>query len=290
MVAGGSKQAVTVPQRRRGEVDQAGPPGQMWRMDAPAILVTRPEPGAAETAARLSAMGWRPVLAPALLLTPLARPLPPARALLLTSRAAARAVPVDPRLPVLAVGAATAAEARARGFIDVAAAEGDAAALADLAARRFDPAEGPLLLAVGQGYGTDLAQALRRRGFRVLRRLAYRALPAPGLPPAARAALAEGGVAAALFYSPRSAACAMQQLRAAGLDAAVTAVEALALSQRVAAVLAAMPWRVIRVAPRPAQDALLGLLGYAGAAPVSPGVMPKGAAGGTARVETVGEP
>ncbi|HEY4250097.1 MAG TPA: uroporphyrinogen-III synthase, partial [Roseomonas sp.] len=75
-----------------------------------------------------------PVLAPALLLAP--RPFgppPPAQALLLPSRAAARALDAWD-IPVLAVGEGTAAEARARGFTAVTAAAGDAAALAGLAA------------------------------------------------------------------------------------------------------------------------------------------------------------
>ena len=36
----------------------------------PGVLVTRPEPGAAETARRVAALGWRPILAPALVLAP----------------------------------------------------------------------------------------------------------------------------------------------------------------------------------------------------------------------------
>ena len=126
----------------------------------------------------------------------------------------------DLRLPVLAVGEATAAEARAHGFVNVTAAEGDAAALAALAADRLDPAAGPLLLAVGEGYGAELAAALRRRGFRVLRRVVYAAAPATALPEAARAALAAEAVVAALFFSPRSARCAISLLRAAGLAGA----------------------------------------------------------------------
>ena len=141
------------------------------------MLVTRPEPGAAETAAACAALGWDLVLAPALVLraTPPAR-LPPAQALLLPSRAAARAL--EPAtLPVLAVGDGTAAEARARGFADVRAADGDAASLAEYAAATLDPKAGPLLLAVGRGYGAELAAALRGRGFRVLRRVVYAAAP-----------------------------------------------------------------------------------------------------------------
>jgi uroporphyrinogen-III synthase len=240
--------------------------------EADAVLVTRPEPGAAETAARVAALGWQPVLAPALVLGPRrgAAALPPrggAQALLLTSRAAARAL-VPPEAvgpPVLAVGEPTADEARARGFADVIAAGGDAASLAALAAARLDPKAGPLLLAVGEGYGLDLAAALRGRGFRVLRRIAYAAAPAPALPEPARAALAAGGVVAALFFSPRSAECAMSLIRAAGLARAVPAIEALCISPRVARAAAAaaapLPWRATRVPARPDQDSMLQLLG-----------------------------
>ena len=232
------------------------------------VLVTRPEPGAAETARRVAALGWEPVLAPALVLAPRPAepPLPATQALLLTSRAAARAVkPASPAMPVLAVGEATAAEARAHGFVNVTAAEGDAAALAALAASRLDPAAGPLLLAVGAGYGTELAAALRGHGFRVLRRVVYSAEPAAALPEPARAALASEAIVAALFFSPRSAGCAISLLRAAGLAGTLARAEALAVSPRVAAVLeAAAPeprWRGLRVAARPDQDSLLRLLG-----------------------------
>ncbi|WP_158292044.1 uroporphyrinogen-III synthase [Paracraurococcus ruber] len=229
------------------------------------MLVTRPEPGAAETARRVAALGFQPILAPALVLAPRAFAPVPAQALLLTSRAAARAVPVsDAR--VLAVGEATAEEARARGFARVEAAAGDAAALADHAAARLDPAAGPLLLAVGEGYGAELAADLRGRGFRVLRRIAYAARPAATLPAEAVAALQkDGAVVAVLFFSPRSAGCAISLLKASGLGAAAAGLEALAISPRVAeaAARAISPfaWRAVRVAGRPDQDALLALLG-----------------------------
>ncbi|WP_043360972.1 uroporphyrinogen-III synthase [Belnapia sp. F-4-1] len=234
-----------------------------------AVLVTRPEPGAEETGRHLAALGWEPVLAPALHLAP--RPLaPPAgvQALLLTSRAAARAVrpgALPPSLPVLAVGEATAAEARHSGFVKAEAAAGDAAALAQLAAARLNPEAGPLLLAVGEGYGLEVALALRQRGFRVQRRVAYAAAPAPTLPDRARKALTDGRVVAALFFSPRSAHCAISLFHEAGLAETAASVMALALSPRVAAALQAAPtplaWRAVQVADRPDQDSLLQLLG-----------------------------
>ncbi|MBL6079058.1 uroporphyrinogen-III synthase [Belnapia sp. T18] len=238
-----------------------------------AVLVTRPEPGAEETGRRLAGLGWEPVLAPALRLAPRPMAAPVGvQALLLTSRAAARAVrpgalpaglPAD--LPVLAVGEATAAEARHSGFVKAEAAAGDAVSLAQLAAARLDPAAGPLLLAVGQGYGLEVASALRQRGFRVQRRVAYAAAPAPGLPDRARKALADGRVVAALFFSPRSAHCAISLFHEAGLAETAASVMALALSPRVAAALRAAPaplaWRAVQVADRPDQDSLLQLLG-----------------------------
>lgn len=191
--------------------------------------------------------------------------MPAAQALLLTSRAAARSLPPTD-IPVLAVGEATAAEARARGFARVEAAAGDAAALAEQAARSLDPRAGPLLLAVGEGYGAGLAADLRARGFRVIRRIAYAARPAEALPAEAVAELQhQGRVVAVLFFSPRSAQCAMSLLKASGLGATVAGMEALAISPRVAEAatraLAPLAWRAVRVADRPDQDALLALLG-----------------------------
>jgi len=232
------------------------------------VLITRPEPGAAETARRVAALGWQALQAPALELAARSFDIPPGvQAVLLTSRAAARALPPDmPRhLPVLAVGEATATEARAHGFLKAAAAEGDAAALAKLAAATLDPAGGPLLLAVGAGYALDLATAVRAKGFRVLRRVVYAAAPAPALPEPAAAALLHGQVSAALFFSPRSARCAISLLRAAGLAATAASITALAISPRVAEAairsLAPLSWRAVRIAERPDQDSLLQLLG-----------------------------
>jgi uroporphyrinogen-III synthase len=241
------------------------PPQPAPSPGAGTVLVTRPEPGGAETAARVAALGWTPILAPALILSPRSFVMPPAQAVLLTSRAAARALPPPVPIPVLAVGEATAAEARHAGWTDIRAAAGTAQDLAELAARTLDPGAGPLLLAVGEGYALDLAAELRTRGFRVIRRIAYAAGPATLLPDPARHALADGHVTAILFHSPRSALCAITLLRNAGLAAAAEGMEVLAISRRVAEAAAAAirphAWRSLRIAPRPEEDALLGLLG-----------------------------
>jgi len=239
------------------------------------VLVTRPEPGGAETAARLRALGWQPLLAPALVLAPQPFSLPPCQAVLLTSRAAARALPPPMDLPLLAVGAATAAAARAAGWARVEAAEGTALDLARLAAARLDPAGGTLLLVVGQGYALDLAADLRSHGFRVLRRIAYAARPATTLPDPVRDALGAGAPPGRiLFHSPRSAGCAITLFQKAGFAETIAQMAALVISPRVAqaalAALAPLSWRELRIAARPTEDALLALLGPAPAGPDSP--------------------
>ncbi|MFC3126517.1 uroporphyrinogen-III synthase [Pseudoroseomonas globiformis] len=230
------------------------------------MLITRPEPGCSETAAAVAALGWRPVLAPALLLRScFSQPVSGVQAMILPSRAAARALAgqAAPDMKVLAVGPGTAAEARRSGFSDVTEAAGDASSLAVLAALRLDPGAGPLLLAVGRGYSAELATALRTHGFRVRRRVVYEAVAAGGIPESAQEALRRGEVVAALFLSPRSASLAQRQLRDAGLAENLRDIRALALSSRIVKVLAGMPWREIRATAKPDFAALLALLGPA---------------------------
>jgi uroporphyrinogen-III synthase len=228
-----------------------------------AVLITRPEPGAAESARAVAALGWEAVLAPALTLTALPFKAPGhCQAIIITSRAAARALPLL-ALPVIAVGEATAAEARARGFAHVRAAAGDAQALAALIGVTLKPEAGTLCLAVGEGYALDLAEALRAKGFRAIRRVVYAARPSAELPAEARQVLREGRIHAALFTSPRLARESMRLLSGAGLHKAAQNIIAIALSPRIAAALAALPWAEIRTASRPDHAALLACLGPA---------------------------
>lgn len=228
-----------------------------------AVLITRPQPGAAESARAVMALGWAPLLAPALTLTALPfKPPSSCQALILTSRAAARALP-PAALSVIAVGEATATEARARGFANVEAAAGDAAALAALISATRRPEDGALCLAVGEGYALDLAAALRAKGFRVIRRVVYAARPSASLPGEAQQALRDGSIYAALFTSPRLAHETIRLLRDAGLEPAASRISAIALSPRIAAALSALPWAEIRTAVRPDHAALLACLGRA---------------------------
>ncbi len=226
------------------------------------VLITRPEPGASQTAARLTALGLCPIVAPVLsIVTRQLRAPARVAATLLTSRNAIAACPASLHdRPVFAVGTATAAQANKAGFKNVFDADGDAAALADLVANTLSPTDGPLFLPSGQGQGTDLAMSLRQRGFHVTRRVAYHARSVPTLPEAAATHLRQGQVTAVLFFSGETARHFVRLLRAAALTEAVRGVEAISISERAAVALRPLPWRRINVAVKPNQDAMLVLL------------------------------
>lgn len=219
------------------------------------LLVTRPEPGASATAARLAAMGHEPVVLPCLSIRASTPRLPtrPA-ALVITSGQAIPALPAAlHHLPAFCVGDATAAKMREAGFTRVESARGTADDLARLVTTRRVP--GLHLLAVGERHGLALAQKLRAAGIPVLRRKVYTVSPRRHLPAEVAAALAAGEIAGALFYSAETAR-AFARLRPPGTGG----MSAYALSETVAAALQDLPWAQIRAAVTPTEADLMALL------------------------------
>ena len=246
------------PLPRAGEVGAPSAPGEGETRTT--VLITRPLPAAEATAARVLALGRPALVAPLLAIRVLAADLPEApAAIAVTSGHALAGLPARLHgVPLFAVGAATAARARAAGFAVVASADGDAAALAALL-RRDAPA-GELLLAVGEGQGAALEQALTVAGRKVLRRAVYAAEPAADLPAPARAALAAGTIGAALFFSAETARVFVRLARAAGVAENLGSIEACAIGRPAGVALEALRWRRIRLAANPTEDAMLALL------------------------------
>lgn len=224
------------------------------------VLVTRPEPGASETARRLRALHHNPIIAPLLRIRPLAlAPCGGFGAVLVTSGNAVPCLPPSLHAtPLLAVGNATADRARAAGFAQVISADGDAAALAALTRQTCQPGTA-LLFATARGQGAPLAAALRAHGFVVHRRAVYAAYPATRMPPAATQALRDGSLSAAMFLSAETAR-AFVRLLPPGLAPALAGVDALAIGQLAADALCFLPWRRVRVSAKPTQDSLLAML------------------------------
>lgn len=224
--------------------------------DAPVrALVTRPVEQAGATAARLADVGIEPVLEPLLTIQPAAAEidLDGVQAVLLTSRNGARALAASTTrysVPVTAVGDATAQAAREAGLIHVISANGSSADLVRLVGG-LDPGKGRLVHVTGEVEAGDLAGRIRAKGFTVDRVVLYKAVPAKKLSAATTALISEGGVAMALFFSPRTAAVFAALARKARVARSCAAIRGVFISQAAAEAASALPWRAQLVATRP---------------------------------------
>lgn len=236
------------------------------------ILVTRPQPDADKTAAKLRALGHEPVMAPLLTVVFAAPPVDLAEpaALMLTSRNAVRAVSRWPQAagwrdrPVFVTGQGTGDAARRAGFADVRSADGNAADLAALVMAEIGPALRPILYPAARDRSEGFVEVLRTKGYDVLVVEAYRAEIAASFDPAVCEALRFSRIDVVLLYSRRTAVAFQQAVERAGLASALGGIRLYALSARVAEPLGDLGVEIV-VAAHPDEDSLLALL------PMEPG-------------------
>jgi uroporphyrinogen-III synthase len=228
------------------------------------VLITRPRAAALALAAELEARGHEVLIEPLLTIEPIAGVVPDlagVQAIVLTSgHAVAALAATDPRLPVFAVGAATAEAVRRAGRGDVRAGGGDASRLARLIARQCRPAAGALLHLSGTEVRPELEAGLQAAGFTLRRQAVYRAVAAERLAPPVIDALRRRSVAAVLLFSPRSAGILARLLAAHELTECLAETAAICLSPAVAARLHHLRWKRLRVAKQPEVAAVLGQL------------------------------
>ncbi len=231
------------------------------------LLVTRPLSESESLASELTALGHEPLVAPLLEIEPAgpagealfaaidAIALTSGRALAFLSPPAAALA-----LPLFAVGPASAAAAREAGFSRVEEAAGDAGSLAELLRRRLAPGT-RILHPGGVDLARDLGVLLEGSGLTLERRVVYRARTPARLPDAAAAALADGSLDGALFFSPRTAKTFVRLALDSGLAARTAALSAFCLSPAVAAGLTGSVWREIHSASRPDRAGMLEIIG-----------------------------
>jgi uroporphyrinogen-III synthase len=226
------------------------------------VLVTRPRDDAETTAAKLTALGHAPVIAPLMEIRfhdggMIA--LDGEQAILATSANGVRAIArrsARRDIPLFAVGRQTAQAAREAGYLAVRSADGDGPALARATLQWAKPEDGALVHAAGAQTKGDLAATLSAQGFSVRTEILYEAVPAGAFPAEAEQALRTGALDAVLLYSPRGARTFATL--AAGLSCRT--VMAACISQATADALAGLDFRDVAVARKPDQDALLALL------------------------------
>jgi uroporphyrinogen-III synthase len=225
----------------------------------PRILVTRSEPGASDTAARLSTLGYLPIVEPLFAIMPIDVTLPNFDALAFTSANGVRRFAVQsPRrdAPVFCVGARTAEAAREAGFANVTSADGDVTALGDLILSQL--AAGARLLHAGNAESRgDLSGRLSAQGVAAEFVALFRADPvqAPG-PELARHLSGDTAFEAALIHSPRAGKILAGMVQAA---AQTSPISIAAISEAAAAPLIGLA-RPVAIAAAPTEDALLSSL------------------------------
>ncbi|WJR78495.1 uroporphyrinogen-III synthase [Bradyrhizobium sp. NP1] len=238
-----------------------------------AILITRPQPDADATAARLRARGLQVLLAPVLRFEALALPQEAEEdcdAVIVTSANALRAIKpqlVDSRLtrrPLFAVGGHTAEAAREAGFTKVFSAEGDAVRLRDLLLARVQAKalkkSSVLLYLAGADLSRDLAGELGERGFTVVTQTTYRMVPVAKLPRETCEAFVANAIEAVLHYSRRGARAFLDAARAEGVEISALAIPHGCISEAVAAVLREAGATQVMVAAAPDENALFETL------------------------------
>lgn len=234
------------------------------------LLLTRSETDAQRTAAALRARHHHVTIAPLLHIeadsTAAIGPGPWA-AVLCTSANAARAIATHARaaqlrtVPAFAVGQRSAEALVAAGFAAVSSADGNLNDLVRCVAARMQPG-GPLLYLAGHELAGDLPGELRAHGFDVHTAMIYRAVAATALPAAAIKALADH-IDGVLHFSRRTAEIYVAAARHADVLSRALAPAHFCLSAAVAEPLAQAGAATIRIAPQPAEAALIELVGAA---------------------------
>lgn len=231
------------------------------------LLVTRPEPDAGREAELLAARGHNPVLAPLLKIEfrNAALPLDGAQALVVTSRNALRGLAAHPdlaetlKLPLFAVGDATARAARELGFANVTPGPGTGADLAALIAREVEPERGALVHLAGETLAFDLEAALAAQGFAMRKAVLYRAVPVRALPAQALDLIAARRLDGVVLMSPRTATTFAALIAEHGLVTQAKSLVCYCRSEAVAEAVAPLGCEV-RIAARPREEDILALL------------------------------
>ncbi|MFM9865571.1 MAG: uroporphyrinogen-III synthase [Micropepsaceae bacterium] len=231
------------------------------------VLVTRPRADAEPFATRLHALGHTTIVEPLIdivLLDGPALDLTGVQALAFTSANGARAAAHRTRernVPVVAVGPATAAEAKTLGFANVSESSGEGVeGLNRHIQATLDPAAGPILHVTGTVTAGDLKSTLTAAGFTARTGRLYEARAAESLSGALTAELSANLVDAATFFSPRTATLFATLIEAENLASACRSMTAVALSQAVANALHPLAFREIRAASLPTTEAMLAHL------------------------------
>jgi len=238
------------------------------------LLVTRPEPDALKLRAVLEDHGHEATVEPLLHVSfsdPDPIDLEGVQALVATSRYALRALKSHPlrgearKLPLFAVGRATATEARTLGFEMVVTGAGTGHELVAHIVSVVDPAGGLILHLAGDTLSVDLKGELETHGFRVARPVVYRMQAATTLSDDTIEQLALGEIEGVILMSPRTATIYASLMRKHGLVLVARGLVHFCLSEAIARRLAPLGPVSAAIADAPRLEEVLALIDAAAA-------------------------
>lgn len=238
------------------------------------VLITRPEPEAAQLANRLHALGYSVISEPMLDIAysedthkALERAFEGLlQGVIITSKNALMALaerPFTRDMPLWVVGSATEQAARDLRFTNLRSPGKDAdgaEALVEYILAQGAPGRGKFVYLSSTSTYADVAGMLREQGFSVEHLPVYEATPRTALSERLKTALHDGKVDVATFFSPLSARSFATAVTEAGLAPTCNAVTALCLSKNVAAALGNLTFQRTACADAPHADRVVVLL------------------------------
>lgn len=233
------------------------------------LLLTRPQEDSEQLALRIQEKGYVPIIAP--LLTPIYLESPIVvpdhlQSLLVTSKQALKSLEISPQLSffqkieLICVGEKTGDIAKKMGFQNVSiAGENVEQMLGWIKNNKTSKSESFLYLH-GDVVTKDIRFSLAETGFHVLTQQLYKMEEAQIFPPETFE-LMQGNVFYGItFFSPRTARIFVNMALKFKLEDYFSKTYALCLSREIAAEINIFPWKEIKVAKSPTQDALMELL------------------------------
>lgn len=230
------------------------------------VLITRPQPEAADLAEKLMQFGYPSVVDPMLHIYFF--PLSPmdfetTQAIIFTSvngvRGAASAS-INKSIPTYVVGTATAQIARDVGFVNVHATSGGALELCQELQKTTDPHKGSVVHFSGRHTAINLIQVLNETGFTAKRHIVYEAKPANNFKQETIKAINNKKIHHVLFFSPRTAQIFVRLLKEESLTKTCETMTAICFSQNIADALQGTFWKNLLAADSPNMEHLLPLL------------------------------
>lgn len=221
----------------------------------PKIWVTRSQPAADQSTAKLSAKGFDAVAAPLIKITPpVSRSprLPREAHLIITSKNGVTTLADSTEArhwPVITVGDATAEAARDAGFSDVISASGTSADVLTLVRSLALASNRPVIHVSGTKARGQITETLQSEGYAAERHIYYASRPVASVP-----ALDMSDISHVLLYSPLAA----KTLQA--FDPDLSGAMALSISRETDAALEGLTVGVRMIAAMPTENSLLSLL------------------------------